>query len=365
LEIENEKNEEILKVYKAMRELLVHDLEPKAFADMYAQTLVYGLFVARYYDETPENFTRSEARDLIPASNPFLQHFFDHIAGASFDKRLGYIVDELCDVFSVSDVNTIVNKHYKITDNGNDKDPIIHFYEDFLKEYDPALKKKMGAYYTPVPVVHFMIRAVDEILKKDFSLKQGVADTSTVEVKMMQQGTKAKKTIHRVQVLDPAVGTATFLNETIKLIYSKFKGQEGRWESYVERELLPRLHGFELMMAPYTIAHLKLAMTLKETGINQFKKRLSVYLTNSLEEGINLHEDWFSLGFADAINEESRAASVIKKETPIMVVLGNPPYFGESNNKSYKGQDIYKLEPTGGKLKEIKLTISKPCFQRR
>lgn len=342
LETDNEKNKEILKVYTTMKELLVHDLETKAFADMYAQTLVYGLFVARYYDDTPENFTRSEARDLIPASNPFLQRFFDHIAGTSFDKRLGYIVDELCDVFSVSDVNTIINKHYKLTESALDKDPIIHFYEDFLKEYDPELKKKMGAYYTPVPVVQFIIKAVDEILIKDFNLANGLANTSTVEMKFMQQGTKAKRSIPKVQILDPAVGTATFLNETIKLIYSKFSGQEGRWESYVENELLPRLHGFELMMAPYTIAHLKLAMTLKETGIKQFKKRLSVYLTNSLEEGIKLNEGWFSLGFADAINEESRAASVIKEETPVMVILGNPPYSISSSNKGAWIQSLIK-----------------------
>lgn len=334
LQNENEKNKELLRIYDVMKKLLVHDLEINKFADMYAQTLVYGLFVARYYDSSSDNFSRQEARDLIPASNPFLQHFFDHIVGPNFDKRLTYIVDELCDVFQVSDVQTIIQKHYNILGETTDKDPIIHFYEDFLKEYDPQLRKQMGAYYTPVPVVQFIIRAVDEVLKTEFNLPQGLADTTKIERTILQQGTKAKEKIHKVQILDPAVGTATFLNEAIKHIYTKFKGQEGLWKSYVEKELLPRLHGFELMMAPYTIAHLKLAMTLKETGVDHFDRRLGVYLTNTLEEGIQAGDDLFSFGLAEAISEESKSASVIKHDTPIMVVVGNPPYSVSSNNKS-------------------------------
>lgn len=350
LKKDDDKNHELLRIYKIMQELLIKDLTVDKFADMYAQTLVYGLFIARYYDETPENFTRGEARDLIPASNPFLQHFFDHIAGATFDRRLTYIVDELCDTFSVSAVREIVAQHYNLFGETVDKDPVIHFYEDFLKEYDPQLRKNMGAYYTPVPVVQFIIHAVDDILKSEFDLPQGLADTTKIEQKIMLQGTKAKQTLHKVQILDPAVGTATFLNETVKFIYQKFKNQEGLWESYVEKELLPRLHGFELMMAPYTIAHLKLAMTFRETGINHFDRRLGVYLTNSLEEGVKAGEDLFSFGLAEEISKEAKAASVIKHETPIMVVIGNPPYSGESFNKgtfAMKLVEKYKFEPGG------------------
>ncbi len=356
LKKDDDKNHELLKIFKIMQELLIKDLTVDKFADMYAQTLVYGLFIARYYDETPENFTRGEARDLIPASNPFLQQFFDHIAGATFDRRLTYIVDELCDTFSVSAVAEIVTQHYNLLGEAVDKDPVIHFYEDFLKEYDPLLRKNMGAYYTPVSVVQFIIHAVDDILKSEFNLPQGLADTTKIEQKIMLQGTKAKQTLHKVQILDPAVGTATFLNETVKFIYKKFKNQEGLWESYVEKELLPRLHGFELMMAPYTIAHLKLAMTFRETGINHFDRRLGVYLTNSLEEGVKTGEDLFSFGLAEEISKEAKAASVIKHETPIMVVIGNPPYSGESFNKgafATKLVEKYKYEPGGiEKLKE-------------
>lgn len=174
-------DEDLQKVYETIKQLLIHDLEPRDFADMYAQTLVYGLFVARYHDESADSFTRAEARDLIPASNPFLRHFFDHIAGPNFNKSLEYIVNELCEVFSHSDVEKLMDDYYKKDKYGEEQggpDPVIHFYEDFLKEYDPELRKKMGAYYTPEPVVQFIVRSVDQILKKDFGLSGGLADTS-------------------------------------------------------------------------------------------------------------------------------------------------------------------------------------------
>ncbi len=337
---------ELLRIYDMMKELLVHDLSEEKFADMYAQTLVYGLFVARYGDNTPDSFTRSEARDLVPKSNPFLRHFFDHIVGPNFDVRLGYIVDELCEVFSVSDVQEIVHKHLRIQDETNDvKDPIIHFYEDFLQEYDPAERKKMGAYYTPIPVVKYIVRQVDRILKEDFGIAKGLASEETIDhwVETGQEHRASRRhkaqtgynvKLPRVQVLDPAVGTATFLNETIKFIYEGFKGQEGRWPDYVNKNLVQRLHGFELMMAPYTIAHLKLGMTLKETGVANLQDRLGVYLTNTLEEGIPMQQDLFSFGLAEAVSEESRHAAEIKSEQPVMVVMGNPPYSVSSNNKS-------------------------------
>ena len=339
---EDEKNQELEKMFTMMKELLVHDLTIEKFADMYAQTLVYGLFVARYNDKSPDNFTRSEARDLVPASNPFLREFFDHIVGPRFDKRLAYIVDELCEVFSVSDVNALVHKHLRILETIDEKDPIIHFYEDFLKEYDPDERRKMGAYYTPLPIVRFIVKEVDTILKREFGIAKGIADTEKKTITVERQGKKVKQEVHRVQILDPAVGTATFLNEVIKQIHDTFKGQEGRWPSYVENDLLPRLYGFELMMAPYTIAHLKLGMTLQEMGVKDLKQRIGVYLTNTLEEGIKRQPDLFSYGLAEVVSEESHEASIIKHEKPIMVVIGNPPYSVSSNNKSDFIQTLIK-----------------------
>lgn len=343
LKNDEKQNSELEKIFKMMKELLVHDLTMDKFADMYAQTLVYGLFVARYNDKSPENFTRNEARDLVPASNPFLREFFDHIVGPRFDSRLANIVDELCAVFEVSNVHLIVQKHLHLFEIENDRDPIIHFYEDFLKEYDPAERKKMGAYYTPIPVVKFIVRNVDQVLKNDFLLANGLADTTRRPVTLTSQGTKTKTELHRVQILDPAVGTATFLNEIIKHIHKTFVGQEGRWPDYVTTDLLPRLHGFELMMAPYTIAHLKLGMTLQETGVEEFKQRLGVYLTNTLEEGRKDQVDLFTqFGLAEAVTAESNEASKIKRERPVMVVIGNPPYSVSSNNRSEYIQNLIK-----------------------
>ena len=332
-------NIELIRIYEAIKKMLVHDLTIDTFSDMYAQTLVYGLFVARYYDESPETFSRQEARDLVPASNPFLQHFFDHISGPNFDKRLSYIVDELCVVFQHADTKKLIEEYM------GDTDPVIHFYEDFLKEYDPALRKKMGAYYTPLPVVKFIIRSVDQILQKDFNLANGLADTS-----------KLANGKHRVQILDPAVGTGTFISATIRTIYERLKkqGQEGRWPSYVHNDLLPRLHGFELMMAPYTIAHLKLSLAFKQTGFWKFHRRLGIYLTNSLEQS-EAQQNLLSFGFAESIAEEAKEADKIKNETPIMVVIGNPPYSISSQNKSKWILQLLKDYKTG--LGERKINI--------
>jgi type I restriction-modification system DNA methylase subunit len=329
-------NSELERVYGTIKKLLVHDLTKGTFSDMYAQTLVYGLFVARYHDEKPETFTRQEARDLIPNSNPLLRHFFDHIVGPDFDKRLEYIVNELCLVFQHADVNQLMRQYFNEDSYGKEHrgpDPVIHFYEDFLKEYDPVLRKKMGAYYTPLPVVNFIVRSVDYLLKKEFNLPAGLADTSKLE-----NGT------HRVQILDPAVGTGTFISAVINIIYSSLldSGQKGRWPAYVHNDLLPRLHGFELMMAPYTIAHLKLAMAFRQTGFKYFNRRLGIYLTNSLEKSMGQQELFTAFGLADSIAQESREATVIKDKTPIMVVIGNPPYSVSSSNKGEWIRELIK-----------------------
>lgn len=324
----------IYKVYETMKKQLIHDMTPESFADMYAQTLVYGLFVARFHDGTPDNFNRSEARELVPASNPLLRHFFDHIAGADFDRRLDHIVDELCEVFSHSDIQKLINNFYGTEKDS--KDPVIHFYEDFLQEYDSKKRKEFGAYYTPLPVVRFIVNAVDHILEKDFNLFGGLANSSKNE-----KG-------HIVQVLDPATGTGTFLTEVIKLVHDKKKNQSGIWGKYVLDDVLPRLFGFEIMIAPYTIAHLKMSMILKETGFKYFNnRRLGIYLTNSLEEGDIVEEMFGSFGLAESISEESKEANKIKKDKPIMVVIGNPPYSASSQNKGEWIMNLIKSYKVG------------------
>ncbi|MBL4652352.1 MAG: DNA methyltransferase, partial [Flavobacteriales bacterium] len=213
-------------------------------------------------------------------------------------------------------------------------------YETFLSEYDPKLRKARGVWYTPAPVVNFIVRAVDDILKTEFDLPQGLADTSKTKITVNTQtpdkrsatGYKQmEKEVHKVQVLDPATGTGTFLAEVIKHVHKKFKGQEGIWSGYVEKHLLPRLNGFELLMASYAMAHLQLDLLLKETGFKATtNQRTRVYLTNSLEE---YHPDTGTL-FANWLSSEANEANHIKRDTPVMCVIGNPPYAVSSTNKN-------------------------------
>ncbi len=310
----------------AFRQVLIHDITAKDFADIYAQTIAYGMFAARLHDPTLEDFTRQEAANLIPSSNPFLRKLFQYIAGYDLDDRIRWIVDDLADIFQHTDVAAILKDFGKET---RQTDPMIHFYETFLSEYNPALRKSRGVWYTPEPVVNFIVRAVDDILKVEFGLSAGLADTSTIKVKIPVQGKTVEQEVHRVQVLDPACGTGTFLAEVIRQVHRKFEGQEGIWSQYVEDHLLPRLNGFEILMASYAMAHLKLELLLQETGYKSTRQqRLKVYLTNSLEEH---HQDTGTL-FASWLSQEANEANHVKRDAPVMIVIGNPPYSGISSN---------------------------------
>lgn len=364
LESESDKKDELERMRCFIKQHLIAEFSTDDFADMYAQTLVYGLFAARYNDDKLETFSRQEARDLIPATNPFLKSFFDHISGSTFPRRLELIVDELCEVFTHADVKTLMEEYFKQTNLFGEEhdapDPVIHFYEDFLHEYDSTKKMEMGVFYTPLPVVRFIVRGIDGLLKREFSIHDGLADTETIEQTIMRADDTGKRksdkqTVPRVQLLDVAVGTGTFLNETIKHIHAAKSANVGRWPSYVNEQLLPRLHGFELMMASYTIAHLKLAMTLKQTGADSFTHRLGVYLSNTLDYPHNVPLTDSLFGAAASIAEESKRASAVKNEKPIMVVMGNPPYSGISQNRHYTENEKYKVEPGGQqKLQERK-----------
>ena len=320
----------------AFREVLISNITPKEFADVYAQTIAYGMFAARLHDPTLQNFSRQEAAELIPKSNPFLRKLFGYIAGPDIDDRIKWVVENLSEVFLACNVKEILNDYGKSTKM---EDPIIHFYETFLSEYDPRLRKARGVWYTPQPVVDFIVRAVDDILKTEFDLPQGIADTSKTKIKVNTQiadkrsasGYKqVEKEVHKVQILDPATGTGTFLAEVVKHIHKKFQGQQGIWSNYVEQHLIPRLNGFELLMASYAMAHLKLDLLLDETGFKSTSnQRFKVYLTNSLEES---HPDTGTL-FANWLSSEANEANHIKRNAPVMCVIGNPPYAVSSSNK--------------------------------
>ena len=326
---EDDKNEETSNLKRQMlafQKMLIHDLDNKSYSDLYAQTIAYGMFAARYHDPSIPTFSREEALTLIPRSNPFLGHLFIGLTGNQLDHRLVWIVDELVNVFLASDVASIMKNFGKST---KQEDPVVHFYETFLGAYNPALRKARGVWYTPAPVVNFIVRAVDDILKTEFNLPEGLADTSKKKIKVNYQGKIIEKEVHRVQVLDPATGTGTFLAETIKHIHKKYEGIQGMWSSYVENHLIPRMNGFELLMASYTMAHLKLDMLLTETGYVPTKdQRLRVFLTNSLEEP---NPDSGTL-FGDLLSNEADQANDVKRDTPVMCVIGNPPYSGISSN---------------------------------
>ncbi len=214
------------------KNILIHDITPKGFADVYSQTIAYGMFAARLHDPTLPTFSRQEAAELIPKSNPFLRNLFSYIAGPDIDDRIKWIVDSLAEIFLACNVAELLKNYGKSTGM---QDPIIHFYETFLSEYDPALRKARGVWYTPAPVVNFIVRAVDDILKTEFALSQGLADTSMITIKQTIE-TKAtadsrskgknkvdEKEVHQVQILDPATGTGTFLAEVLNSFIKSLK----------------------------------------------------------------------------------------------------------------------------------------------
>ena len=337
----------------AFSNVLIHDISPKDFADMYAQTITYGLFTARYHDPTLPTFSRQEAYQLLPASNPFLKKLFGYIAGMEVDTRISWVIDDLVQMYLACDVAQMLASYGKDAT----KDPIVHFYEDFLEAFDPQVRKALGVWYTPLPVVNFMVRTLDTLLKEQFNLPQGIADTSKIKIQTQQDNKIAgfdieEKEYHRVQILDPATGTGTFLAQIIEYIAQQFASQQGIWQNYVQEHLLPRLNGFELLMASYAIAHLKLDMLLSQTQITQSTNRIQIYLTNSLEEPTPDR----SLPLARWLSDEANEANRIKRDTPVMCVIGNPPYNGSSTNKGSWIMNLmedYKKEPnTDKKLAE-------------
>lgn len=312
----------------AFRNVLIESLSVKQFADMYAQTLCYGLFAARC-NAPAAGFTRQRAASALPKTNPFLRKLFNTIAGPDLDERIAWAVDQLAELLARADMAAILSDFGKRT---RQEDPVVHFYETFLAAYDPKMREARGVYYTPEPVVGYIVRSVDALLKRDFGMKDGLAHAKKIKLKRPKTQGKGEETYetHRLQILDPATGTGTFLYAVIAKIRERFDGNAGAWPGYVADHLLPRLFGFELLMAPYAVAHMKLGLELEQSGYDfRSDERLGVFLTNSLEQaheltGLPLFTQWLA--------EESRAASSVKRDAPVMVVLGNPPYSGHSAN---------------------------------
>lgn len=308
---------------EAFERVLLPQLSDEQFADLYAQTVAYGLFAARCAIQKnehtkPKPFDRQHAVEYIPKSNPFLRELFDHVSSHKIEDALKWITDDIARLLDAAPYVSIRPKSRTLTRR---EDPVIHFYETFLKAYDPKMREMRGVYYTPEPAVTYIVRSIDELLKSRLGRAQGLADPS-------------------VKILDPATGTGTFLAQTILHIHDSFEkaNNAGAFDAnYIETKLVPRLFGFELLVAPYTVAHLKLNLLLRDLCPDYDpNRRLEVYLTNSLEPPKAFPE----LPLSEFISEENNHAANIKGQENILVVLGNPPYSGHSANK---GKDIANL----------------------
>ena len=348
------------KIMSGFKEVLIHDLTEDSFADMYAQTIAYGLLSARITN--PKGNNPDELSSQMPITNPFLKELMESFLSVGGRKgksgaRVGMDFDEL-GVNEVVDLLDNSNMEAVVRDFGDRnplEDPVIHFYESFLKEYDSEQKVQRGVFYTQRPVVSFIVRSVDEILCTEFGLEDGLADTTTwAAMVKINKDLKIPRGVEPddpfVQILDPATGTGTFLVEVIDFIYEKLSEKwrnEGNneksitdlWNEYVPKGLLPRLHGYELLMAPYAIAHMKIGLKLFEKGYHfSSKKRTQVYLTNALEpaQDFSGHFDFM----IPALAKEAEAVNRIKRKKRFTVVIGNPPYARGSSNK---GEHIEEL----------------------
>ena len=345
-------------IKQAVRETLLPDIDDAAFADMFSQTLAYGLFAARVNHAPGTPFRRQDAAREIPKSNPFLRRLFEAITGVDLDDEpFAPFVDDLAQVLASTDMTAVLKDFGKTT---RQDDPVVHFYETFLAAYDPRLRDIRGVYYTPEPVVTYMVDSVDNLLRSKFGLTQGLADRATTTISTDEGGADVdEREVPRVLVLDPACGTGTFLYAVVDLIRDQMKAAKnaGQWAPYVTEQLIPRLFGFELLMAPYAIAHLKLSLQLAGSDLPPTERgdwavplrpqdRVNVFLTNSLEEAVPKS----AVLMGGYISEEANAAAAIKKQLPIVVVIGNPPYQGNSANRSWRIVDSVRK----GKVRKVR-----------
>jgi hypothetical protein len=361
------------KLMSGFKEALIHDLTEDSFADMYAQTIAYGLLSARITN--PKGDNPDELSNQMPITNPFLKELMESFLSVGgrrgkSGKGVGIDFDEL-GINEVVDLLDNSNMEAVIRDFGDKnplEDPVIHFYELFLHEYDSKVKMQRGVFYTPRSVVSFIVRSVDKTLRTEFGLEDGLADITTwgemakknKDLKI-PEGTTPNDSF--VQILDPATGTGTFLVEVINLIHKTMlekwenegcseKKIEQLWNKYVPKHLLPRLHGYELLMAPYAIAHMKIGLKLFETKYHfQSKERARIFITNALEPAQDF-SDRFAFAIP-ALANEATEVNKVKFDRRFTVVIGNPPYSGHSANKGKWLNDIldsYKKEP-GGKVK--------------
>ncbi len=349
---------ELNALFLKLKQDLLPELEIKEFSDMYAQTIVYGLFIARYNDKNLKTFSRGEAIENLAKESHLLKQFFQHIATSNnLHPTLDDAINKLCNLFTLTNLQQLLNQYEK-------KDAIVHFYEDFLNYYDLQQKKNFGAYYTPVQVVRFIVEMVDKVLIEDFKINGGLSNNETLSIKLKSDPYQTKRKewktekvvdVPKVAILDPACGTGTFGAEIIKFIKDKYFSDKNEifYKDWLQQEngLMSRLIAFEIMMTSYVIAHLKIRRVISETlGDKKLDRELSsnIFLTNTLAEPKSLLEQNAQTTFFDfsgAITDEAQNADKWKARRPIQVIIGNPPYLAASKNQ----YDIsaYKFETDG------------------
>jgi predicted helicase len=313
---------EIYGYYQAFQKYLIPSLTPEQFADLYSQTITYGLFAAR--TRTAGDFNRRIAFEYIPHTTGILRDVFRFISLGNLSEQMEVIIDDITSVLNAAEINSILDQYYK---GGKGEDPIIHFYETFLNQYDPKTRERRGVYYTPEPVVNYIVKSVHHLLKTHFGLRDGLADPS-------------------VTVLDPAAGTLTFPAEAIKLTVKEYvdKYGEGGKKEFIRNQILKNFYALELMMAPYAIGHMKISFLLESLGYQlQGDDSFQLYLTNTLEM-----EDIAQIDIPGirSLSEESRLAGKVKRE-PILVIMGNPPYSGSSSNRNEWTEKLLKEDLDG------------------
>ncbi|MCH8068032.1 MAG: N-6 DNA methylase [Candidatus Marinimicrobia bacterium] len=313
----------ILGFYDAFQKYLISDLTRENFADLFSQTLTYGLFAAR--TRASNGFNRKLAYEYIPSSIGILRDVFRFVSSADLPKPLEVMIDDIAEVLQKTNVKKILQDYYR---DGKGEDPIVHFYETFLNHYDPTLREKRGVYYTPLPVVHYIVRSLHHLLKTKFGMEDGFASKD-------------------VKLLDPAGGTLTFPVEAIKVAVEEFvsKYGEGGKHNLIKNQILQNYYAFELMMAPYAIGHMKIGFMLEELGYTmEDDDRFNLFLTNTLDM-----EDLgqTTIPGLNSLSEESTLASKVKKDEPILVILGNPPYSGISANINEWTEKLLKKDVDG------------------
>ncbi len=319
----------LLSFYESFKKLLINNLSLEQFADLYAQTLTYGIFAAR--TRSSGDFNRELVHKYIPNTLGILKSIFKFISYEEPPKALELLIDDIAEILCVTDIQKILHAYYT---EGKGSDPIIHFYETFLAEYDPKLRESRGVYYTPEPVVRYIVRSIHSLLKTHFGLSDGLASPE-------------------VTILDPAAGTLTFPAEAIKLAIEEYSSKygEGSIHKLIKEHILPHFHAIELMMAPYTVGHLKISYLLAEYGYEMAAdERFKLYLSNTLEPDTPAQ---LETPFTHDITEECTLANKVKHQDPILVIMGNPPYSYRSPNINAWTEELLKTNKDGAQSYKI------------